>query len=261
MDIATVIGLILGGGLVAWIIVGGGNLALFLDAPSLAIVVGGTIATTLISFPMKQVLNVMKVVRHAFFSKPADPRALIKDLVRYAEVARRDGILSLENLTRESDNKFLVSGIQLAVDGTDPALIEQVLISEVESVAERHANGKAVLDSMARFAPAFGMIGTLLGLVLMLSNMHDPDAVGPGMAVALLTTLYGALLANMLFLPLAEKLAVRSNDEILMKTIAIRGVMSIQSGDNPRIVEQRLKMFLPPSLREAEELGRRQVQL
>ena len=249
MDIATIIGMILGSGLVLWAMLSRGSVDMFLDGSSVAIVLGGTVAAALISFPLKNIFSLFRVVRHAFFARPADPTGLIKDLVRYAEVARRDGILSLENLTRDSNNPFLVTGIQMAVDGTEPELIEQIMVSEVESVAERHTNGKALLDNMAKFAPAFGMIGTLVGLVLMLSNMEDPDAIGPGMAVALLTTLYGSLLANMLFIPLSDKLALRSNDEILLKTIAIKGVMSIQSGDNPRIVEQKLKIFLPPSQR------------
>ena len=170
-------------------------------------------------------------------------------------MARRDGILSLENMTRDNENKFLVGGIQMAVDGTDPELIEQIMASEVESVEDRHLNGKALLDNMGKFAPAFGMIGTLVGLVLMLANMDDPDAIGPGMAVALLTTLYGSMASNMLFLPLGEKLALRSQEEIMLMNIAMRGVMSIQSGDNPRIVEQKLKIYVPPSLRDLAEAG------
>jgi chemotaxis protein MotA len=253
MDISTFIGLFMGIGLVLWAMLSKGTVAMFLDPPSVAIVVGGTIATAMISFPLKQLLSIARVVRNAFFTKPADPIALIKDLVKYAEVARRDGILSLEGMTRDSDNTFLVGGIQMAVDGSDPELIEQVLVSEVESVADRHASGKALLDNMAKFAPAFGMIGTLVGLVLMLAQMDNPDAIGPGMAVALLTTLYGSMLANMVFMPLGDKLALRSNEEILLMTIATRGVMSIQSGDNPRIVEQKLKIFLPPALRSSED--------
>ncbi len=245
----------MGVGLVLWAMLSKGTLEVFFDSGSVAIVIGGTVASALMSFPLKQVLGMAKVARHAFFNKPVDPFSLIKDLVKYAEVARRDGILSLENMTRESDNQFLVSGIQMAVDGTDPDLIEQILMSEVETVADRHAQGKALFDNMAKFAPAFGMIGTLVGLVLMLKNMDDPNSIGPGMAVALLTTLYGSMLANMIMLPLGEKLALRSGDEIMMKMIAIKGVMAIQSGDNPRIVEQKLKIFLPPSAREQGDAG------
>lgn len=251
MDASTIIGLILGIGLVAWAMLSRGSIETFIDPPSIAIVVGGTLAAALVSFPLKQILGVTKVLKNAFFTRPQNPHELIQDLVKFAEVARRDGILSLENMVRDNPNEFLVSGIQMAVDGTDPELIEQIMISEVETLAERHASGKAILDNMGKYAPAFGMIGTLVGLVLMLKNMDDPGAIGPGMAVALLTTMYGSMMANMAFLPLGEKLASRTQEEILAKTIAIRGVMSIQSGDNPRIVEQKLKIFLPPMMRQS----------
>ena len=143
----------------------------------------------------------------------------------------------------------------MAVDGTDPELIEQIMSCEVESVADRHGSGKALLDNMGKYAPAFGMIGTLVGLVLMLAKLDDPSTIGSGMAVALLTTLYGSLAANLVFLPLGEKLALRSEEEIMLMSIAMRGVMSIQSGDNPRIVEQKLKIFVPPALRESDTDG------
>ncbi len=255
MDIATILGLILGISLVLWAMLSKGTVEMFMDPAGIAIVAGGTIGVALMSFPLKQVLAITKVMKHAFFARPADAGGLIKELVKYAEVARRDGILSLENMTRDNENKFLVSGIQMAVDGTDPELIEQIMASEVESVEDRHSNGKALLDNMGKFAPAFGMIGTLVGLVLMLANMDDPDAIGPGMAVALLTTLYGSMASNMLFLPLGEKLALRSQEEIMLMNIAMRGVMSIQSGDNPRIVEQKLKIYVPPSMRDLPEDG------
>jgi chemotaxis protein MotA len=220
-------------------------------------VFGGAIASVMISFPLKHLLGVLKVIKKTVKTKARSPVKLIADLVGYAEVARRDGILSLENLTKEIDDEFVVKGIQMAVDGTDPELIEQILNGELESLQERHAKGKGLLDSFGKYAPAYGMIGTLVGLVVMLKNLNDPSKVGPGMAVALLTTLYGAVAANFIFLPLADKLAQSSAEEILLKTIVIKGVMSIQSGDNPRIVEQKLKTFLPPSMRgEADEKSR-----
>ena len=138
---------------------------------------------------------------------------------------------------------------QMAVDGTDPELIEQIVNSELDAISDRHDTGKAIFDSFGRYAPAFGMIGTLVGLVVMLMNMDDPSKIGPGMAIALLTTLYGSMFANMFSLPIAGKLALRNDEELLRKTIVLKGVMSIQSGDNPRIVEQKLKTFLPPGLR------------
>jgi len=258
MDIATLIGLFVGLGLIGWAIMSRSPLTSFVDPGSIAIVLGGTTAAALISFPLRNVMGVARVVKNAFFAKPPDPDKLISDLVRYAEVARRDGILALEGMTKEIDDPFVVTGIQMAVDGTDPELIEQIMNSELESIAERHAAGKALFDAVGKYAPAFGMIGTLIGLVIMLQNMDDPSMIGPGMAVALLTTLYGALLANLVALPIADKLSLRSQEEILAKTIVIRGVMGIQSGDNPRTIEQKLTTFLPPAQR-AKRAAERQA--
>lgn len=252
MDIATLIGLILGPSLVIWGMMGGGtSITTFVDYPSVAIVLGGAAAAALLSFPLSQILRMPKVVKHVFLSKPRDPKELIAEMVHYAEVARRDGILSLENSVREIKDDFLVTGIQMAVDGTDPDLIQQIMESELDAIEERHSIGKAIFDNLGRFAPAFGMIGTLIGLVKMLSNMEDPSQIGAGMAVALLTTMYGALVANMMALPMAEKLGKRNDEEMLIKNIILRGVMAIQSGDNPRVVEQKLKTFLPIAQRGA----------
>lgn len=253
MDIATLIGLLAGIGLIAWAIISKSDLSYFVDSSSVAIVIGGSVAASLISSPLKDFLGVAKVIKNAFFTRASDPKGLIEDLVSYAEVARRDGILSLESMTKDMKDDFICRGIQMAVDGTDPELIEQIMVSEIETVAERHARGKALLDGIGKYGPAFGMIGTLIGLVCMLQEMDDPSKIGPGMAVALLTTLYGALLANLVALPLADKLGTRSEEELLNKAIIIRGVMSIQSGDNPRIVEQKLTTFLPPSLRAKDQ--------
>ena len=251
MDVATIIGLTVGFALIAYAMLAGAGSQwmIFVNFPSVAMVVGGGIAAAMMSFPLKNSIGALKVAKKAFLAKPQDPRKLIADLVRYAEVARRDGILALENRTKEIDDQFIVSGIQMAVDGTDPELIEQVLTSEVETLAERHAVGRGLFDALGKYAPAFGMIGTLVGLVIMLQNMDDPSRIGPGMAIALLTTLYGAVFANMFALPIADKLGQRSQEEIFLKMIVVKGVMAIQSGDNPRTVEQKLKTFLQPSQR------------
>ena len=253
MDVATLIGLVTGISLLLWAILSKSPLSAFADGGSVAVVLGGALAAALISFPLGNILGVAKVVKNAFFAKSRNPMDLIKDLVSYAEIARRDGILSLENVISDVKDPFIISGIQMAVDGTDPDLIEQIMVGELESVAARHEAGKALFDNVGKYCPAFGMIGTLIGLIIMLGNMNDPDAVGPGMAVALLTTLYGALVANLFALPMADKLAVRSTEEIMLKEIVIKGVMAIQSGDNPRVVEQKLKSFLPYRVRKAEE--------
>ncbi len=253
MDIATIIGLILGVLVVIGSILLGGSVAMFINAPSIVVVIIGSIAAVLIAFPLGQVLKMPGVIKNTILAKPPNMLALIEELVKYAEVARRDGILSLENHTEDMSDPFIVQGIRMAVDGTDPELIEQILDIDLENLIDRHARGKSTLDAMGRYAPAFGMIGTLIGLVAMLGNMSDPSGIGAGMAVALLTTLYGAIMANVFFLPLADKLALRSAEEVLAKTIIIKGVMSIQAGDNPRVVDSKLRTFLPPRQRVASE--------
>ncbi len=249
MDLATVVGIVLGFFLVLLAILFGGDVGSYLNAPSVLIVVGGAIAATMASQPLSRFLSLPKVVAKTLFNKTPQPAVVIRHLVELAEVARRDGILALEGLIEEMKDEFLVRGINMAVDGTDPEIIQAVMETELENLLERHETGKALLDALGRYAPAFGMIGTLVGLVAMLSNMDDPSKIGAGMAAALLTTLYGALLSNVLFLPLADKLGLRSAEEELAKTIVIHGVMSIQSGDNPRTVESKLITVLPPAQR------------
>jgi chemotaxis protein MotA len=249
VDIATVVGVLLGIVLVVMAIMTGGNIEAYLNGPAVMIVIGGSIAATMASQPLKGFLKIPKVVAKTLFDKTPEPADVIRDLVDLAEVARRDGILALEGMIDQMRDEFMVRGVQMAVDGTDPEIIQAVMETELENLLERHDTGKGMLDAMGRYAPAFGMIGTLVGLVAMLSNMDDPSKIGAGMAAALLTTLYGALLANVVFLPLADKLALRSAEEALCKTIIIHGVMSIQSGDNPRTVESKLVTFLPPAVR------------
>ncbi len=250
MDLATLVGIVLGFFLVMLAIVFGGDVGSYLNAPSVLIVVGGATAATMASQPLGKFLSIPKVVAKTLFNKTPEPATVIRNLVELAEVARRDGILALEGLIEEMKDEFLVRGINMAVDGTDPEIIQAVMETELENLLERHETGKALLDALGRYAPSFGMIGTLVGLVAMLSNMDDPSKIGAGMAAALLTTLYGALLANVLFLPLADKLGLRSAEEALAKTIVIHGVMSIQSGDYPRTVESKLITFLPPAQRK-----------
>jgi chemotaxis protein MotA len=251
MDIATIAGLIAGTSMVIWVMFGGegGDPTMFVSVHGFVVVVGGALAGTMISFPLKDVMKLPVVIKNVFLHKQTEPQKLIKNLVSYAEVARRDGILSLEGVIKNIDDLFMVKGIQMAIDGTDPEIIEDVLRSELTSISNRHATGKAMLEAMAMYGPSFGMVATLIGLVMMLRSMSDPAAIGPAMAVALLGTLYGALLANLVCGPMANKLGKRSHEELVLKEIIIRGVMSIQSGDNPRVVEQKLKTFLSPGMR------------
>ncbi len=251
MDLGTIIGILLGSILVGWAIVSTGVAGAYIDMKSVLIVVGGAMGATLTSIPLPKMKALIPIFLKSLLYKAQSPQKLIDELVSYAEIARRDGILSLESHCKDIEDPFIVRGVQMAVDGTDPDLIEQIMETELENLIERHEQGKSVFDTIGRYAPAFGMIGTLVGLVAMLVNMEDASQIGAGMALALLTTLYGAVLSNMFALPLADKLAKRNDEETLLKTIIIKGVMSIQSGDNPRVVEQKLKTFLPPSLRDA----------
>ena len=251
MDIATIIGFVLGLGLVIVSILMAADLTAFIDIPSLLVVVGGAFAAALISFPLGNLLKVFGVAKKAVLTKPVNPVKYIQQIVKLAEVARRDGILSLESHISEPDiDPFLAQGLQMAIDGQEPAIIEAALEQEIESVMERHAGGKALFDNAGKYAPAFGMIGTLIGLVAMLQNMADPGALGPAMAVALITTFYGSLVANLFAMPVADKLALRSAEEMQMKILILKGVMSIQAGDNPRIVQQKLMAFLDPKQRK-----------
>lgn len=252
MDLGTIIGLVLGFGLVI-VSIGADKIPSFIDIPSVIIVGGGVFATTLISFPIGAVLQLHTVMMKSVFAKPFSPLDTVSTLVSLAEKARREGILALESSMDEISDDFIRAGLRLAVDGVEPELIKDILHTELAFIEDRHRNGQAIFNFIGAAAPAFGMIGTLIGLVLMLQNLSDPNSIGPAMAVALLTTFYGALLANVVFIPIALKLKSRTAEEILLKEVGIEGVMSIQSGDNPRILEQKLLAFLSPSIRPAPQ--------
>ncbi len=254
MDIASIVGVIVALSLIGGsIIIGGGSFGAFFDAPSVMVVFGGAISAALICFPLSNFLNMFSVVLKVFFWKVEPIGDVIKTIVGLAEVARRDGLLALESKLSEVENPFITLGVQMAVDGTRPEVMEDILRTELDAVATRHRDGKALFDCMGRFAPAFGMIGTLMGLVIMLGDMSDPSKIGAGMAVALLTTMYGAIASNVIFLPFAEKLGFTNRQELLMMEIVIRGIMAIQSGENPRIIEQKLNTFVPPKARTTDE--------
>jgi len=254
MDISTVVGLILGVVvMIVSIMLAGASFGAFIDYPSLMVVMVGGTAAVMVSFPLSDLLSIGKVAKVAFFNKQANVPKLIETLVGLAETARRDGLLALESKVQEIDDTFIALGIQMAVDGTQPEVIEEVLRTEVDAVAARHRDGKSILDQGGRMAPAFGMIGTLMGLVIMLGNMDDPAAIGPGMAVALLTTMYGAVVANLFCIPLADKLGFINKRELAAMEIVIQGIMGIQSGDNPRVIEQKLNTFIPPKLRAGSQ--------
>lgn len=249
MDLATLIGITLGSGLLIGSIMIGGSIMDFWSLSSVIIVVGGTIAATLVSFPLKNVLGVIPLLKVAFTMQETDGSKIIASLVDFAESSRREGLLALEEKAATLDEEFLKKGIQLVVDGTDGELVRSIMEIELSFIGDRHRSGQKIFESMGASAPSFGMIGTLIGLIQMLKELDDPDQIGLGMAVALLTTLYGAILANLIFLPLAGKLKVKSAEEVLMKEVMIEGILSIQAGENPRIVEEKLKAFLSPEQR------------
>lgn len=255
MDLASIAGLVVGVGFILFGIMSGGSIVLFIDIPSFLIVAGGTMGATLLNYPLSEVISVIKVVQKAFLHKEESPTGIINLLVSFAETARREGILSLEQKASTLEDEFLKKGINLAVDGTEPEYIKEIMTTEVDYISDRHRKGASIFEAMGLYAPAFGMIGTLIGLIKMLATMNDPSTIGGSMAIALITTFYGALIANLVCIPIAGKLKTRSNNEMLLKTLCIEGIMSIQSGDNPRIVEGKLKAFLAPSMRieEAKE--------
>ncbi len=251
MDIATVIGLVFGTGILLSAIILGGSALMFVNVPSILIVLGGTFATAFIRFSMVDVINSIKVALNAFFVKLSIPHDVIQEIVNLANIARKNGLIVLEQ--QHIEDNFLKKAIMYCVDGHEAEFIEEVLKKEVHLTVERHEIGQGVFKGMGDAAPAFGMIGTLVGLVQMLATMDDPASIGPSMAVALLTTLYGAILANLFFLPLADKLMLRSQEEERNRKLIIEGVLGILKGLNPRVMEEFLETFLPPKERGNNE--------
>ncbi len=249
MDISTIIGLIFGFGFIIWSIIITGDIMTYVHIPSLIIVLGGTIAATILSYPLKTITSLWKVFQKAFFHKEVSINNIIEEIITLANIARKEGLLSLEEYGEKLEDDFLKKGINLIVDGTDPELVRNILETELAFLTERHAQGQGVLETMGTYSPAFGMIGTLIGLINMLKKLDDYASIGPNMSVALVTTFYGSVLANVIFLPLAQKLKVRSQSEVLMKDLMIEGLLSIQAGENPRIIEEKLKTFIPPEQR------------
>jgi chemotaxis protein MotA len=252
MDLATIIGAVMAFGLIITSMVIGGGVGLFIDAPSALIVIGGTFGAGMINFPMSQMKGALKVAKHALFYKVSDPKERIKMMVEFSGKARREGVLSLESELEKIDDKFMVTGVQLVVDGQETEAIEDILNTEIDNLRARHKEGADIFGTLAAFAPALGLIGTLIGLVQMLQNMDDPSSIGPSMAVALLTTFYGAVMANLIFTPIQGKLKKRSFDEATLREMTLEGILSIASGDNPRLVEQKLQAYLAPSERSKE---------
>ncbi|WP_303850635.1 motility protein A [Seleniivibrio woodruffii] len=252
MDFATVIGAVLGYALILIALVMGGGIIQYVDIPSVLIVIGGCFGILLMCFPLGTFMNFMTVTLKTVKSPKQNASSLIEMLVEFAVKARRDGILSLESAGDSVTDEFLKKGIRLAVDGTEPEVIRDILETELNYMGERHKTGAGILGALVEYGPAMGMIGTLIGLVAMLQTMDDPSSIGPAMATAILTTFYGAMIANMFAGPLKFKLEGRSAQETLIREIMIAGIMAIQAGDNPRIVEQKLNAYLAPKERKSQ---------
>ncbi len=245
MDISTIIGLVTAFGLILFAIKD--SIGSFIDPGSLMIVVGGTIGAMFIRYPLNVIFGITQVVMKTIMVKLESPEEMIKKILSLSVEAKKNGILGLEKVVIEDE--FLKKGVQLAIDGVEPELIEAVLNIDISTTTERHETGFGTLIAAGDAAPAFGMIGTLIGLVLMLGNMDDPKSIGPAMAVALLTTLYGSIMANVVFLPLSDKLVYYHAQEILLKKLVVSGILSIANGDHPAVVQEKLASFLKPGLR------------
>lgn len=247
MDIATIIGIVFGIFCIAWSILLGGSLMTFVHLPSIVVVVGGGVAATLISYKISEMKRIIKVVIKVFIGKESAQSNTIKQLVELSMKARRDGLLSLEAEQENIKDAFLKESLQLVVDGVEPEIIVDSMDLEIENMKARHDKGAGLFKTMASLFPAWGMIGTLIGLIQLLKSLDDPSKIGPAMAVALITTFYGSVLANFICNPIASKLSLKSKEEIQEKRMIIEGVLSIQAGENPKILEHKLKTFLSPN--------------
>ena len=225
----------------------------FLDAPSAMITFGGAFMAVLASRSMSSFMNGLKAYALIFKAPADDTKTVIKTIIDLSNTARKEGLLALEEAASNIEDKFMKKGVGLIVDGTEPELVKSILEAEIDAMAERHKDNYSFYGDVAGMGPSWGMIGTLLGLVLMLQNMSDPSSIGPSMAVALITTFYGSVLANWFCYPAENKLKARSNAEYMTKSIVIEGLLSIQAGENPRVTEEKLKSFLSPSDRAAYE--------
>lgn len=250
MDIATVVGILLGFLVVVGAIVTGGGGAMFLHIPSLAITIGGMLCATLIHFSLPQFLGIFSVIKKTIVAKIPSQAELVQGMVNFAAINRRDGTLALEPEISRLNDHFFAKGLQLLVDGQDSESIRDLLTPEIQYLQERHAKGKKILEFMGAAAPAFGMIGTLIGLVQMLRSLDSPDQIGQGMAVALLTTFYGAFAANLIFIPLAGKLGIYSKEESVSMEMVLEGICAIAQGDNPTIVRERMQAFVSHGRRQ-----------
>ncbi len=257
MDLTSIIGILLGFGmLIGGFMLEGGHFTSLLEPTAAMIVFGGTAGATIASFGMDDIKQVGKLFKIMFTEKKYNVSELISSLCGFAEKARREGLLSLERETASIDDEFVRQGIQLVVDGTDPALVRDILETQIDFTDQRHKIGADIFEAAGGYSPTMGIIGTVMGLVHVLSNLSDPDKLGPSIAVAFIATLYGVCFANVVWLPIGHKLKLKSKQERFMREIALEGILSIQAGDNPSIVREKLKAFLAAKVRQEAEKSR-----
>jgi len=250
MDIATVVGVFLGFVVIVGAIVTGGGWQMFIHLPSMAITIGGMLCATMIHFSLPQFLAIFSIVKKTIVVKIPSQPELIQKMVNYAAINRRDGALALEQEIHKIEDLFFIKGLQMVVDGQESENIRELMDLEIQHLQERHSTGKKILEFMGAAAPAFGMIGTLIGLVQMLRNLSSPESIGAGMAVALLTTFYGALAANLVFIPLAGKLGIYSKAETTAMEMITEGICAIAQGENPTAVREKMQAFVSQGRRE-----------
>jgi len=249
MDLATLLGVFSGLGLIAYAIIMGGDFSIFVNIPSMMIVGGGTLAASLIAYPLKEVLGVFRVAMKVFFSSKQDYLGLIQELSRLSAIARQNGLLSLEAEAKKAKHPLLQQGLMMISDGFPRNTLVKILTGQIVTMQSRHKVGREIFSEMGKYAPAFGMVGTLIGLVQMLASLNNPSTIGPKMAVALITTFYGAFLANLFFIPMSNKLKRRTETETLEMQLIIEGLLSIQDGENPNVMVDKLKVFLDSQLK------------
>lgn len=254
MDLATLFGFLLAWGAVLWSMfhASEGEMGSYFKPNEIFLVLGGSIGAAMLSMPLHSITGAVSYMKKWALNKEAHIEHVIKEMVEYAEKARRDGVLALETVAREAPDPFLRRGLQLTIDGTDPEIIERIMRIEIESMAERHKHGKHLFHTLAKFGPGFGLMATLIAQVAMFRNLSgDAGVIGKALAIALTGTLYGCILQNLIAGPVAEKLTLRSQEEVFAKEIILQGILSIQAGNNPRVVEMQLMSFLSTKQQEA----------
>lgn len=251
MDLTSVLGLAGGIAVMLFTILLSGDLAGYIDIPSIICTFGGAISITVMAFPLQKLKESIGSLKYVFFYNEMDAESIIKSIIDLANVARKEGLLALEEAAQQLKDEFLQKGVLLIVDGTDPELVRNILETELSFIEDRHKSNQAVFEFLGSIGPGFGMLGTLIGLINMLANLSDPSTVGPNMAVAIITTFYGSIIQNVFCNPVVNKLKLRSSQESLMKEVMLEGMLSIQAGENPRIIEEKLKAFMSPKLRKS----------